>query len=63
MADVAVAVVTGADMSAVVIGASAVAAVTVAAVTVAAVTVAGAARRRRLGGGTGAGTPAGSVYR
>ena len=58
MADVAVAVVTGADMSAVVIGAS-----VVAAVTVAAVTVAGAARRRRLGGGTGAGTPAGSVYR
>ena len=58
MADVAVAVVTGADMSAVVIGAPA-----VAAVTVAAVTVAGAARRRRLGGGTGAGTPAGSVYR
>lgn len=58
MADVAVAVVTGADMSAVVTGASA-----EAAVTVAAVTVAGAARRRRLGGGTGAGTPAGSVYR
>ena len=53
MADVAVAVVTGADMSAIVTGVSA----------EAAVTVAGAARRRRLGGGTGAGTPAGSVYR
>ena len=45
------------------VSAGGIGAAAVAAVTVGAVTVAGAARRRRLGGGTGAGTPAGSVYR